>query len=60
MSNLIVEPFTRLSVVKNLGEQIGVESLKDYDVHFSSILIVLIWTSIFMFSSYNLLKNRDL
>jgi hypothetical protein len=60
MSNLIVEPFTRLSVVKNLGEQIGVESLKDYDVHFSSILIVLTWTTIFMFSSYNLLKNRDL
>jgi ABC-type transport system involved in multi-copper enzyme maturation permease subunit len=60
MSNLIVEPFTRLSVVKNVGEQIGIDSIKDYSVHFSSIAIVLLWTFIFMFMSFKLLKTRDL
>jgi ABC-type transport system involved in multi-copper enzyme maturation permease subunit len=60
MSNLIVEPFTRLSAVKNLGTQIGIENIKDYDVHFSGIIIVLAWTTIFMLFSYRILKKRDL
>jgi ABC-type transport system involved in multi-copper enzyme maturation permease subunit len=60
ISNLIVEPFTRLSVVKSIGTQIGVDNIKDYSVHFTSILIVLVWTFIFMLLSYKLLKNRDL
>lgn len=60
MSNLIVEPFTRLSIVKNVGTQIGVDNIKDYDVHWYSILIVVLWTAIFVFLSYKLLKKRDL
>lgn len=60
MSNLIVEPFSRLSVVKNLGTQIGLDNIKDYDIHYSSVGIVLCWTVIFIFLSYRLLKNRDL
>ena len=60
MSNLIVEPFSRLSVVKSIGTQIGIENNKDYGVPFLSILIVLAWTLIFNFLSYRLLKNRDL
>lgn len=60
MSNLIVEPFTRLSFVKTIGTQIGVENLKDYEVHFSNIVIVLVWTAIFIFLSYKILKKRDL
>ena len=60
ISNLIVEPFSRLSVVKNIGTQMGIENLKDYSVHYSSILIVSAWTFIFMLLSYKLLKNRDL
>jgi ABC-type transport system involved in multi-copper enzyme maturation permease subunit len=61
MSNLIVEPFTRLSVVKNIETAIGgAGNTKDYSVHFTSILIVLAWTAIFMFLSYKLLKKRDL
>ncbi|WP_348811679.1 ABC transporter permease [Flavobacterium maritimum] len=60
MSNLIAEPFTRLSVVKTIGTQIGVENIKDYDVHFASVLIVMTWTFLFIFLSYRLLKNRDL
>lgn len=60
MSNLIVEPFTRLSVIKTIGTQIGAESTKDYNVNYFAVLIVLIWTFIFFYSSYRLLKNRDL
>ncbi|WP_026705313.1 ABC transporter permease [Flavobacterium soli] len=60
MSNLIVEPGSRLSVVQNMGTQIGIANTKDYDVHFTTILIVLVWISIFMFLSYKLLKKRDL
>ena len=60
MSNLIVEPFTRLSVVKNLGTQIGLDNIKKYDVELSSIIIVLCWTIIFIYLSHRLLKNRDL
>ncbi|MFE3867926.1 ABC transporter permease [Flavobacterium sp. LS2P90] len=60
MSNLIIEPFSRLSVVKSIGTQIGIENTKDYGVHFYSILIVLAWTLIFNLLSYRLLKNRDL
>jgi hypothetical protein len=60
MSNLIVEPFSRLSVVKNLGTQIGLNDIKNYDVALSSLIIVICWTTIFVFFSYKLLKNRDL
>ncbi|SDH74943.1 ABC-2 family transporter protein [Flavobacterium omnivorum] len=60
MSNLIIEPFTRLSVVKNLGTQIGLDNIKKYDVELSSLIIVLCWTVIFIFLSHRLLKNRDL
>lgn len=60
MSNLIIEPFSRLSVIRSIGTQIGVNDVKDYDVHFSSILIVLVWTFLFVYFSYKLLKNRDL
>ena len=60
LSNLIKEPFTRLSIAKTIGTQMGIENTKDYSVHWFGILIVLIWTIIFMLLSYNLLKKRDL
>ncbi|WP_264531006.1 ABC transporter permease [Flavobacterium sp. N502540] len=60
MSNLIIEPFTRLSVIRSIGTQIGVENTKDYGVHYTSIIIVLIWTFLFVYFSYKLLKKRDL
>ncbi|KFF02509.1 ABC transporter permease [Flavobacterium reichenbachii] len=60
MSNLIVEPFTRLSLIKTIGTQMGVENVKDYDVHPLSILIALGWTFLFVYFSYKILKNRDL
>lgn len=60
MSNLIIEPFSRLSVVKNIGTQIGIETDINYSVNYSAVLIVSIWTFLFIYFSYKLLKNRDL
>lgn len=60
MSTLIVEPWSRLSVIKTISNQIGVENSKDYSVHLLSIVVVLVWTAIFMFLSYKILKKRDL
>lgn len=60
MSNLIVEPFTRLSAIKNIQAAVGENSIKDYDVHFTSLLIVVVWTAIFIFSSYKIIQKRDL
>lgn len=60
MSNLIKEPFSRLSIVKTIGTQIGATNSKDYSVHWYSLLIVLLWITIFMILSYKLLKKRDL
>ena len=60
MSNLIVEPGTRLSLIRSIGSQMGVEGNKDYSVHYFSILIVSVWTFLFVYFSYKLLKNRDL
>ncbi|MES2747797.1 MAG: ABC transporter permease [Bacteroidota bacterium] len=60
MSNLLVEPFTKLNAVKTIGNQIGVENIKNYDVHFSTVAIVLAWTAIFIFLSYKIIKKRDL
>ena len=60
MSNLIVEPITRLNFAKTIGNQVGIENIKDYSVHFSTMIIVLIWTAIFIFGSYYIVKKRDL
>ncbi|MFC4740910.1 ABC transporter permease [Flavobacterium ponti] len=60
MSNLIVEPITRLNFAKTIGTQVGIENVKDYSVHYSTMLIVLIWTAIFIFGSYYIVKKRDL
>lgn len=60
MSNLIVEPFTRLSAIRSLQTAVGENSIKDYSVHFLSIFIVLIWSALFVFFSYKIIQKRDL
>lgn len=60
MANLIKEPFSRLGAVKSVASQIGENFTKDYSVGILNIVIVLVWTSIFIYSSYTLLKKRDL
>ena len=60
IGNLIKEPFSRLSAVQNIADQIGDGFTKNYDVSLISILIVLVWSFIFIRGSYILLKRRDL
>ena len=60
MSNLVVEPFSRLSVIQTAAEQLDSAIVKDYGVHWYQILIVLVWTALFVYGSYALLKKRDL
>jgi ABC-type transport system involved in multi-copper enzyme maturation permease subunit len=60
MSNLIEEPFSRLKAVQSIANEIGEKFTFDYHVHWYEVLIVLVWTAIFIYSSYALLKKRDL
>lgn len=60
MSNLVVEPFSRLNFIKTAATQIGEELDKDYGVHWYQLLIVIVWTIIFVYLSLALLKKRDL
>ena len=60
MANLIKEPFTRLSAVKTVAKQVGEDLSKDFSVQPLDILIVAIWTTLFICFSYRLLKMRDL
>ncbi|WP_435263645.1 ABC transporter permease [Tenacibaculum sp. nBUS_03] len=60
MQNLIIEPGSRLGAVKSIASQIGQSFTKDYSVSFTNILIVLVWSAIFIYASFILLKKRDL
>jgi ABC-type transport system involved in multi-copper enzyme maturation permease subunit len=60
MSNLIVEPFSRLGAIQSVANQVGEGFTKDYSVHFTNVLIVLVWTAVFVYGSYYILKKRDL
>lgn len=60
MSNLIKEPFTRLTAVQAAATQIGSKIDKDYGIHWDQLLVVLLWTGFFVFLSYKLLQKRDL
>ncbi|MDY0779915.1 ABC transporter permease [Tenacibaculum sp. IB213877] len=60
MQNLIKEPFSRLGAVQSVAKQIGETVVKDYSVSILNIIVVLFWTFIFIYSSYALLKKRDL
>ena len=60
MSNLIKEPFSRLKAVRSVANSIGEQITKSYDVEFLNIIVVILWTFIFIYGSYALLKKRDL
>ncbi|WP_274476327.1 ABC transporter permease [Mangrovimonas aestuarii] len=57
MYKLIDQPFQRVIMTKFPDKT---EMVYDYAVHWSEITIVLFWTAVFVFSSYELLKKRDL
>ena len=60
MSNLIKEPISRLGAVQSAANQLGDSFTKSYDVEGSAIAIVLVWTFLFIYWSYAILKRRDL
>ena len=60
MTNLIKEPFSRLSAVQNIGQQIGENMKFDYQVYWYEFVVVILWTTLFIYLSYALLKKRDL
>ena len=60
MALLVKEPFSRLNVIQSAATQLGSEFTKDYAVHWYQLLIVLVWTAVFVYFSYLLLKRRDL
>ena len=60
MSNLVREPFSRLSAVRNLADKVGEQMTKNTDVQLLDMLIVSAWCFIFYALTYRLLKRRDL
>lgn len=60
MSNLIKQPFTRMSGVKSAANQIGIDTNYDYAVQWTDILITSVWIFLFVYFSYYLIKRRDL
>lgn len=60
MANLIKEPFSRLGVIQSAATQLGEDFNKTYEVGYLNILIVLVWTILFVYWSYAILKKRDL
>ena len=60
MANLIKEPISRLNAIQSAATQLGENFTKDYSVSILNLLIVLVWTAIFLYSSYAVLRKRDL
>ncbi len=60
MANLIKEPFSRLGAVQSAATQLGESFNKNYDVQLLTVGIVLVWTILFIYWSYSILKRRDL
>jgi ABC-type transport system involved in multi-copper enzyme maturation permease subunit len=60
MFNVLKEPFTRLSAVQSVANQIGEEISLDYGTSLLDMFVVLLWTAIFIWGAYRILKKRDL
>ena len=60
MFNLIKEPFSRLEAVQTVANQVGEPIALNYQIHWYEFAIVLVWTAVFIWLSYLLLKKRDL
>ncbi len=62
MSNVIIQPFTRFNKVKSIAKSTNTKELLgiDYHIHFGQLLILVIWTIVFVYLSYWIIKKRDL
>jgi ABC-type transport system involved in multi-copper enzyme maturation permease subunit len=58
---LIAEPFSKVSIVKTGIETLSQEAFeKDYGVQWINVIVCLVWTALFVYWSFALLKRRDL
>ncbi len=60
MSDLIEEPVTRFGAVQSAANQLGESFDTTYDVPWTSVLICIGWSFLFIYWSYAILKKRDL
>ncbi|HEA30827.1 MAG TPA: ABC transporter permease [Leeuwenhoekiella sp.] len=60
MSNLIDRPWERLDFVQAAANQLEANIGVDYVLHWYEVLIASIWILIFIYSTYYLLRKRDL
>jgi len=60
MSNLIDRPWERLDFVREAANQLQANIGVDYALHWYEVLIASLWVLIFIYSTYYLLKKRDL
>ena len=60
MYGLIHEPISRLDIISSAAKQLDADIIADYSVSIINVITVLIWSFLFIFGSYTLLKKRDL
>jgi hypothetical protein len=60
MWGLIPEPFTRLDAVSTAAKTLNADISSDYGVSIVNVITVLIWTFLFVYGAFALLKKRDL
>ncbi|HFS68153.1 MAG TPA: ABC transporter permease [Flavobacteriia bacterium] len=62
MAKVIIQPFTRFNKVKSLAKSTNTKELLgiDWHIHSMQLVILIVWTFIFIYLSYWLLKRRDL
>ncbi|MFP9117819.1 ABC transporter permease subunit [Flavobacterium sp. RNTU_13] len=60
ISDLLINPSERFKAVRAIQTNIGVTSQVDYSLHWTNIAIVAVWSGLFIYASYFILKKRDL
>lgn len=61
MSNLIKQPFTKIDLVQSTMNQLPIEGMEfGYDIEWLDVVSVCLWSALFIYLSYKLLKVRDL
>ncbi len=61
MGNLIKQPFTRISLIDSGLNQLGSGDMQfEYAIEWVDVFSVLLWTSLFIYWSFWIVKRRDL
>ena len=58
--NVLKEPFSRLSAVQSVANQIGENVSLNYQTTLFEMALVLLWSGIFIWGAYKIVKTRDL